>query len=145
MNRIIGRKKELAILKELQVSDRSEFVAIYGRRRVGKTFLVREAFNQKFTFQVTALGNANMEQQLTNFHIALQNVNPVIEDTYAKNWFTAFNQLSTYIQKNSDPRKVIFFDELPWFDTPGSGFLQALEHFWNSWASARKDIILIVC
>jgi AAA+ ATPase superfamily predicted ATPase len=145
MNELIGRKKELAVLKELKLSRKAEFVAVYGRRRVGKTFLVREAFNQNFTFQITALGNANLEQQLTNFHIALQKEYPAIENTPAKDWITAFMQLRAYVETVSEPKKLIFFDELPWFDTHGSGFLQALEHFWSSWASARKDIILIVC
>lgn len=145
MNELIGRKDELSILKSLLTSNKSEFVAVYGRRRVGKTFLIRWAFNQNFTFQVTALANAKLAQQLTNFHVALQKVYPIVESTPATNWFTAFQQLTEYIEKVEETRKIIFFDELPWFDTHGSGFIQVLEHFWNSWASARDDIILIVC
>ncbi len=145
MNSLIGRKKELSVLKSVLNSDKSEFVAVYGRRRVGKTFLIRSAYNQRFTFQVTALGNATLNQQLTNFHIALQKVDPKTEYTPASDWFTAFQQLTEYIENEKSTRKIIFFDELPWFDTHGSGFIQALEHFWNSWASARNDILLIVC
>ena len=145
MRKLIGRKKELISLKGLRLSDKSEFVAVYGRRSVGKTYLIREAFNQNFTFQVTAFGNSSMKQQLTNFHLALQKVNPAIENTPSTDWLTAFRRLITYVENLNEPKKIIFFDELPWFDTAGSGFLQALEHFWNSWASARNDIILIVC
>ncbi len=145
MNEIIGRKKELSMLKSLLASTKSEFVAVYGRRRVGKTFLIRSAFDEQFTFQITALGNAKLAQQLTNFHIALGKVYPPAENNPATDWFTAFQQLEGYIENVKDTRKIIFFDELPWFDTHGSGFIQALEHFWNSWASARNDIVLIVC
>lgn len=145
MERIIGRKKEISLLKSLFSSQKSEFVAVYGRRRVGKTFLVRSAFKQQFTFQVTALGNATLDQQLTNFNIALKKVFPQVEDRMAQNWFDAFQLLIEYFEISGNEKKVIFFDELPWFDTHGSGFIQALEHFWNGWASAREDIILIVC
>lgn len=86
-----------------------------------------------------------MAQQLTNFHVALQKDYPVAENKPATDWFTAFQQLTAYIQNVKDKRKIIFFDELPWFDTHGSGFIQTLEHFWNSWVSTRNDIILIVC
>jgi len=145
MEKFIGREKELEVLKSLYASQKSEFIAVYGRRRVGKTFLVRTAFRNQFTFQVTALANVKLSQQLTNFQIALQNVYPGVANTPADNWFTAFQQLTCYIESLKEPRKVLFFDELPWFDTQGSGFIPALEHFWNSWASGRDDIILVVC
>jgi hypothetical protein len=145
MNNLIGRRKELSVLKSLSASNKSEFVAVYGRRRVGKTFLIRTAFNQLFTFQVTALGNASLSQQLTNFHVALQKNSPETGNAPPSDWLTAFQRLTAYLEKSDDSRKTVFFDELPWFDTHGSGFVQALEHFWNSWASARNDIILIVC
>jgi hypothetical protein len=145
MEKLIGREKELEVFKSLYASQRSEFIAVYGRRRVGKTFLVRSAFENQFTFQVTAMANVKLSQQLTNFNIALQNIYPAVANTPATNWFTAFQQLINYIESIKTPRKVLFFDELPWFDTHGSGFIPALEHFWNSWASARNDIILVVC
>ncbi len=145
MDKLIGRKKEIETLKSLLNSNKSEFIAIYGRRRVGKTFLIRSAFNQQFTFQVTALANATLSQQLTNFHVALQKVYPAIEHSASTDWFSSFQNLIAYIEGKKEERKIIFFDELPWFDTQASGFIQALEHFWNSWASARNDIILIVC
>lgn len=145
MQKFIGRENELKTLRALLASEKPEFVAVYGRRRVGKTMLIRRAFENRFTFQVTALGNAKLSQQLFNFHTALQNVFPDASNTPTTNWFSAFQKLIIYLESLKVPRKVLFFDELPWFDTQGSGFIPALEHFWNSWASARDDIILITC
>ena len=145
MKTLIGREQELLLLRTMAASEKSEFIAIYGRRRVGKTFLVRSAYHQQFTFQITALGNASKAQQLINFHLALRNAWPAASLEQATDWLNAFQQLITFINQTPDTRKIIFFDELPWFDTPGSGFLPALEHFWNSWASARSDITLVVC
>ena len=142
---MIGRKKELAALQGLLSGNRSEFVAIYGRRRVGKTYLIRTAFENNFTFQVTGLANATTAQQITNFHVALQKFNPSAKETMPINWFYAFQELIAFLERQPQGKKVIFIDELPWFDTQGSGFIQAIEHFWNSWASARQDILLITC
>ena len=142
---LIGRKKELTTLQGLLNGNRSEFVAIYGRRRVGKTYLIRTAFQSKFTFQVTGLANATTAQQITNFHVALQKFNPSASNTIPTNWFYAFQELIAYLEKQPEGKKVVFIDELPWFDTNNSGFIQAIEHFWNSWASARHDILLVTC
>lgn len=144
-NPMIGRSTETTLLKSLLVSSKSEFVAVYGRRRVGKTFLIRRAFEQGFAFQVTGLANANTEQQLLNFHIALEKMGAHVSEKPAENWLYAFLYLSNHLEKMGEGKKIIFIDELPWFDTKGSGFIQALEHFWNSWASARSDVILITC
>ncbi len=145
MRELVGRKKDLETFQELYDSGKSEFVGVYGRRRVGKTFLIRSAFEGRFTFQVTGLSNATMKQQLTNFNLELRKVIPEHTYTPANDWITAFQQLISYLETCSNTRKVVFIDELPWFDTPKSGFIPALEHFWNSWASARSDILLIVC
>ena len=147
MNAIIGREKEVQILKSRHGSRKSEFIAIYGRRRVGKTYLVRETFNNQFSFHLTGIANVGMKQQLIQFYAELKkyNVNN-INWTPPEDWFTAFRQLIELIESiKTEDKKVIFLDELPWLDTRGSKFLSGLEHFWNSWASARKDILLIVC
>ena len=145
-NDIIGRKKEIRALENLKESNKSEFLAVYGRRRVGKTYLIRNVFEDGFAFQLTGLANTKLQGQLANFHRALVRQNPKNERIEpAKNWFDAFQQLMDFVESSSKPKKVVFLDELPWFDTPNSGFISALEHFWNSWASARRDIILIVC
>lgn len=147
MEHLIGRDQEVRKLKKYSESHKSEFVAIYGRRRVGKTYLIREVFENRFAFQMTGLANANMSDQLSQFHAALLEHSP--KDTEikpAKNWMMAFRQLIGLLKQNNlEEKKVIFLDELPWLDTHKSKFLTGLEHFWNSWASARRDILLIVC
>ena len=146
INDIIGRKKEIRVLENLKESNKSEFLAVYGRRRVGKTYLIRNVFEDDFAFQLTGLANTKLQGQLANFHRALVRQNPKNERIEpAKNWFDAFQQLMDFVESSTKPKKVVFLDELPWFDTPNSGFISALEHFWNSWASARRDIVLIVC
>lgn len=146
MNDIIGRKKEIKQLDKIKSSRKSEFVAVYGRRRVGKTFLIREYFDYTFDFQLTGLANANTQQQLMNFHIAFQRQSSISLNKIPNNWFEAFQQLIDLMESISDKRKkVIFLDELPWLDTAKSDFMMALEHFWNSWSTNRKDIILITC
>ncbi len=144
--KMIGRKDELQLLNNLKEHTSSSFVAVYGRRRIGKTYLVRNAFVNQFDFYVTGISKVSLSQQLANFHIALQKYGPSAQEMEpAKDWITAFRQLSKLLESGKSGKKVIFLDELPWFDTAQSGFISALEHFWNSWASARTDIILIVC
>jgi len=145
MGAFIGRKKELHLLEMVKESAKSEFVAVYGRRRIGKTFLIREAFQQDFAFYLTGVPNINLHQQLSNFHRATRKYYPTSTHTVPDNWFTAFEQLEDLISQHKNPKKVIFLDELPWLDTAHSGFIPALDYFWNSFASARKDIILVVC
>jgi uncharacterized protein len=143
--KIIGRQKELDLLQTAFNSDKSEFVAIYGRRRVGKTYLIRTAFEDKFSFQISGLANTATDLQLFNFYVALKNLDKSDTLIRPENWLMAFYQLGQYLEKLDTPKKVVFIDELPWFDGPNAGFIQALEHFWNSWASARRDVVLVVC
>jgi len=145
MNNIIGRKSEIKKLTEFVNSDKSELLAIYGRRRVGKTFLIKEFFNDNFTFYFSGAENASKKQQLFNFTSALNKYskteNPIVED-----WQSAFVQLEQYLRKvKTKGKKVIFIDELPWLDNAKSGFLSAFEYFWNTYASSQKEIFLIVC
>jgi uncharacterized protein len=143
---LFGRNKEIQVLEKLKESHKSEFLAVYGRRRVGKTYLIRNVFEDDFVFQLTGLANTKLPGQLANFHRTMVRQNSKNEGlSPAKNWFDAFQQLMDFVEQSNKPKKVIFLDELPWFDTVQSGFISALEHFWNSWASARRDIILVVC
>lgn len=142
-NSIIGREKEKMELKKYISSKQSEFIAIYGRRRVGKTFLVKELLEGKFTFRMTGKENAHLGEQLLNFSYALADF--FHDDRVPQNWTEAFRLLSKNIGKQRKGTKIIFIDELPWLDTPKSRFLGALEHFWNNWAYYRNDIKLIVC
>jgi uncharacterized protein len=143
---IIGRKEEIRLLESLKTRDRSDFVAVFGRRRVGKTFLIRTVFEGQFHFYATGMANANARTQLANFHAAFGRQHKEMSDLpIPANWFAAFQQLIAYLEDQPEGKKIVFLDELPWMDTPNAGFVSALEHFWNSWASARRDILLIVC
>ncbi len=143
---IIGRKREINLLNKAYKSGQSEFVVVYGRRRVGKTFLIREHFNHKFDFYLTGLANGSTEKQLVSFNSALITQTNSDNNTDPESWFEAFQRLIKELErKDSKQKKVVFLDEMPWLDTPRSDFIMALEHFWNSWASSRKDILLIAC
>ena len=145
MKDIIGRKTEISRLTEYINSEKSELLAVYGRRRVGKTFLIKRFFNENFTFYFSGAENSSKKQQLFNFTTALNKYsgveNPIVED-----WQSAFVQLEQYLRKvKTKGRKVIFIDELPWLDNAKSGFLSAFEYFWNTYASSQKNIFLIIC
>lgn len=141
---MIGRIKEQKILKEAYNSEYSQFVAVYGRRRIGKTFLVRETFEYSFTFQHAGAAKESLKGQLGLFRTSLQDFGHS-DCPELKTWHEAFNQLKVLIQNSKSKKKTIFLDEAAWMDTPKSNFLSALEHFWNSWASNRKDVLLIIC
>ena len=141
---LIGREKEQKVLTEAFQADESKFVAVYGRRRVGKTYLIRESMNSRFTFQHTGYYGGKLSDELFEFCASLREYG--LKD-FAKpgNWLEAFELLKELIRYSTEKRKVVFLDELSWMDTKGSDFIMALEGFWNGWASARTDILLIVC
>lgn len=148
---IIGRKNEIKNLEDLYKSNRSEFVAVYGRRRIGKTYLIRELFKNRFTFYHTGLspfdqydGNL-MHNQIKAFYNSMAHYGLEPEEK-PMNWLEAFFMLERALTKiDEGQRMVIFIDELPWMDTPKSLFIMALEHFWNSWCNYRDNVLLIVC
>lgn len=151
MAEIIGRKQAQNELLQLYQSKKAEFAVIYGRRRVGKTYLVREFFKNKFAFYHTALSPFELENkplqemQLQNFILSLKRYGAEIEQKIT-NWMDAFDCLIHLLENKSDGEKtVVFIDELPWMDTPRSGFITSFEHFWNGWAAGKENIILIVC
>ena len=141
---MIGREKERKMLEDARDSEYSEFVAVYGRRRVGKTFLVRETFDYTFTFQHAGVANSGMKRQLKAFAASVRDAGVDLK-AVPKDWQDAFDALKEVIRQSKEVKKIVFIDEMPWMDTPKSGFVQALENFWNAWASARKDVLLIVC
>lgn len=141
---IIGRKEEQQILLSAAQSEYSEFVAVYGRRRIGKTYLIRETFGYKFTFQHTGLAKGSIKEQLFSFAISLRDAG-YDDCPVPQSWLEAFSLLSHLLKNSTDEKKIVFMDELPWMDTARSNFISAFEHFWNGWASARKDIVLIIC
>jgi uncharacterized protein len=141
--KLIGRVAEQQQFDEIMANTNASFVALYGRRRVGKTFLIKEYFNHDFTFYATGLANANTTMQLFTFNNALQEYFNTTT-TILHNWLEAFMLLKKCLQQ-SKKSKTIFLDELPWFDTAKSDFITGLEWFWNSWASTQKKLKLIVC
>ncbi|MDR1610441.1 MAG: ATP-binding protein, partial [Candidatus Symbiothrix sp.] len=145
MKEIIGRNTEIKRLTEYLDSGKAEFIVIFGRRRVGKTFLVKNFFKENFTFYLSGAENAGKKEQLFNFTTALNKYSKT-KHPPVESWPSAFVQLEDYLQNlKTNSRKVIFIDELPWLDNAKSGFLSAFEYFWNTYASSRKDIFLVVC
>ena len=141
---LVGREQEQEMLRKAYEADLSQFVAVYGRRRVGKTFLVRECFRNKFVFQHSGVAKANTKLQLRYFKESLLK-SGLLKARLPKDWIEAFSMLEQLIEQSSAEKKVVFIDEIPWMDTPRSNFITALEYFWNSFASARNDVLLIVC
>ena len=150
---MVGRKKEIQELNDLYSSGNAEFVAIYGRRRVGKTYLVDQTFEGRITFRHTGLSpienrktdDGLLRSQLRSFHESMLRQG-LEADHCPKDWIEAFFMLSMALQKIDDgSRQLIFLDELPWMDTPRSFFITALENFWNGWACHRPNFMLIVC
>ncbi|MBQ9059086.1 MAG: AAA family ATPase [Atopobiaceae bacterium] len=141
---IVAREREIQVLTSTLEEEYSQFIAVYGRRRVGKTFLILESFDYTFTFQHSGLANGSLSDQLYAFTDSLRDAG-LQNFAQPKNWLEAFSLLKELIRSSQSKKKVVFIDELSWMDTPKSGFVTALESFWNGWASARKDIVLIVC
>ena len=144
-NLFIGREYEIRQLNKYRNSKESEFVIVYGRRHVGKTFLVKEFFDDTYDFHVTGLYKKPKTMQLKNFYLALQeygsNTKKIPVD-----WLEAFEELKKLLKSKKEKRKkVVFIDELPWLDTRQSEFLGAFEAFWNGWGAQRNDIMLVVC
>lgn len=141
---IIGREYEQNLLKGICDEREARLVAVYGRRRVGKTYLIKKFFNEKFDFFFTGLFETPMSVQLTLFSKTLEEYSGVEQKT-PKNWFDAFSALRDYLLTIHKKQIVVFLDELPWMDTPKSNFLSAFTFFWNSWASTIDGLKLIVC
>ena len=141
---LIGRDDETGKLKETLVGDASEFVAVYGRRRVGKTYLIRESFDNRFAFYHTGVAGIDRKDQIDRFVRSLRQHGFAVRRR-PSDWFAAFDLLEDGLSRLPDGKKVVFIDELPWMETPKSNFISALEAFWNGWASARNDIVLVVC
>lgn len=153
---LIGRKQEIKELENAFESDEAELIALYGRRRVGKTFLVNEVFGDRFSFAHSGLSpieyaedksykKKRMESQLLHFYHSLLK-SGASKSAPPKSWLEAFYMLEDLLSSKSCVEKqVVFFDEIQWMDTPKSGFMTGFEAFWNGWASARKNIMVIVC
>ena len=154
---ITGREKEQKKLRELYDSGRAEFVAVYGRRRVGKTYLIDEVFYSEITFRHAGLSpigietestskKKHMKDQLRHFHQSLM-MQGMEKSEPPESWLDAFYMLERFLTQRDDKKErlLIFLDEIQWMDTPKSGFMTGLEAFWNSWACSRHNVMLVVC
>lgn len=144
-DKIIGRQREIALLKEIYASPRAEFVAVYGRRRIGKTYLIDKFFGDSYDFYMTGIYEGTRKEQLTNFAHQLEHYSGIEQKT-PKDWIEAFFSLRKYLETLKEKSAILlFFDEMPWLDTRYSRFLKAFELFWNEWASKQDNLKLIVC
>lgn len=143
---IIGRKDEQEQLALCMNSGQPEFVILYGRRRIGKTYLVRNYFNNQFAFSYVGVRNLTTAEQLENFAIALKEYSHANITFKLGSWREAFQALKELLQNlHQGQRKVVFIDEMPWIDSPHSDFVTALEIFWNGWGAYQNDLLLIAC
>jgi uncharacterized protein len=147
MEKLIGRHDEKKILTDALSSKEPELIAVYGRRRVGKTFLIRSVYEDHLVFEFTGLHEAGLKSQLENFSMTLQKaMGNAIPAATPQGWMQAFHFLEQYLQSKLKGKKVVvFFDEFPWIHTPKSGFLQAFEHFWNTWALRQPHLLIVIC
>jgi len=144
---LIGRKQEKDTFKHCLESTESKLIALYGRRRVGKTFLVRKYFQSKIRFEIAGLHDEDMKDQLAHFAATLAKYGWQEASLHPpSSWKAAFDLLERFISSmKGQQKKVIFLDELPWFDTPKSKFLAAFENFWNSYCTKRSDVLCVIC
>ena len=145
MNYIIGRAKEKEQLSDVLQEESPQLIAVYGRRRVGKTFLIRNYFDQQIVFEMSGIHDGSLQEQLYNFSHCIDRSFRV-KTPKITTWFDAFEQLKKQLKrKNTQQKQVLFFDEFPWIDTPKSGFLKVFENFWNSWATKQQNFVVIIC
>jgi uncharacterized protein len=144
---IIGRAKEQEALLDVLDSRESEMVAVIGRRRVGKTFLVRQVYADLVDLEITGIQHASMKEQIQSFTLALKKTFEWYDfPKTPKTWLSAFHLLTNCLDSyQKEGKKIVFLDELPWFSTHKSGFITALGWFWNSWATRRNDVVLVIC
>lgn len=145
MKKIIGRTDEVAIMERITNSKKAEFLVLFGRRRVGKTYLVKKYYDENFTFHLTGMADATTRIQLSNFVSAYRQVADLDKAEIPKTWFEAFDLLRKLIDSKGKELCIVFLDEMPWLETPRSRFVMALEHFWNSYGAWKNNLKLITC
>jgi len=142
---IVGRRDEVARLDRCMESRSAQLIIVYGRRRVGKTYLINEYYDYKFAFKLTGAYKRSKVFQLENFADEMRQKSGKTHPV-PSNWREAFRQLREYLETLPEEEKqVVFIDEMPWLDTPQSEFLPLFEWFWNDWASTRNNLVFIVC
>ena len=144
---LVGRRRERAELAAAMTSSQAELVAVYGRRRVGKTFLIREAYGDSVCFELVGIHDADLPTQLRAFASALGHATKTTVSP-PTDWQSAFEALRAFLTahlRRRSKKQVLFFDEVPWLASRKSGFLAAFEHFWNSWASREGKLVVVIC
>lgn len=141
---IVGRDAEKKILEEMLSDNTAHLLAVYGRRRVGKTYLVKTFFKNNMVFDCSGEANGTMAAQLKNFAVRIAECFKDKKLQPPANWPEAFQLLEAHLKRNKK-RQVIFFDEMPWLDTHKSGFLSAFTYWWNMYASADSKRIVVIC
>jgi AAA+ ATPase superfamily predicted ATPase len=147
MKQIVGRSTEKEILLQSLTNDEADLIAVYGRRRVGKTYLIRNTFHKNMVFEFSGVHNATLKDQLYNFSSTLAALLKLpIPPAVPANWTQAFQMLKNYAEPLLKKNKcVIFLDEFPWLSSAKSGFLPAFEFFWNSWGSRQSNLVMVIC
>ncbi len=143
--KLFGRDKEKQLIDEHYTSKQASLVAIIGRRRIGKTYLVRRTLENKIDFEMIGTQNGTKQKQLLNYYNALKKqFKNITLKNKPVNWIEAFNLLQQcLLSKKGKKKKVVFFDEFPWINTSKSGFVETFAHFWNSWASENNVLIIV--
>lgn len=151
---LIGREKEVQELERLYRTDKSEFVAVYGRRRVGKTYLINQVFSDRIVFRHTGITPVDINSRIEKSPMKVQlkaffrSLNEQGGDfrKIPHDWYEAFLMLKELLEKKKNGKKrVVFLDELSFMDTRKSEFIPALSDFYNNYVSRQSDILLIVC
>jgi uncharacterized protein len=149
MGNLIGRETEIKILTDALASPKAELIAVYGRRRVGKTYLIHTVYKENIVFEFTGMNRKNLAEQLENFALTTQTTfmsRAALPIAAPQNWLQGFRMLINLLGSTKTlEKKVIFLDEFPWLDNKKSGFLAAFDHFWNSWASKQDNLVVVIC
>ncbi len=143
---MVGRQEEIKKIQQLLSSNKAQFLAVTGRRRVGKTFLVDSTLRAHYCFSMTGIQNGDTATQLVNFSVKLAEYKGDATVQTPRNWQEAFLHLKNYLKTlDSTKKQVVFIDELPWVNAPRSGFVQLLAHFWNDYLSKEPHFLLVIC
>jgi uncharacterized protein len=149
VNSVVARHSERQTLAEALSSNAAELITVYGRRRVGKTFLIREVYKKSICLELVGIHDSDASVQLRAFATALRTASgSPAAFAPPPSWYEAFEQLAKFLTarfRKRSQKQVVFFDELPWLASRRSGFLPAFEHFWNTWGSRQSNLVVVLC
>jgi uncharacterized protein len=149
MQYFIGREAEIQVFEEAFQSNSPELIAVFGRRRVGKTYLIRHVCDKQTIFEFSGVKNATKTAQLERFSKLITSTFDLkTKVSKLKSWSDAFDLLAENLERSlvySKKKKVVFLDEFPWMDSPKSGFLSAFDSFWNTWATKQPKLVIVIC